>query len=100
MSHPRVLLRVTAARVEVEDALPRDHLRAFGPRVPQCRELAHACRLLCGEVAELGAVELHRVQLPLAAEAAHELPVADADGGVAGVLPEERMRLDALPGQR
>ena len=68
----------------------RFYVGAFGPSFPLVGEFLGFFGLSVGEVVEFGAVGFEIVEFPGAgASLADEFEVADADGGVAFVFPEE-----------
>ena len=62
--------------------------------------LAHPLRMLRGKIVHLRAVGLEIVELPGSGVVADELPLADAHGGVALVLPEQRAALRVVRRER
>src|SRR5687768_12761247 len=108
----RVLVRLSAPGVSLEDPLERLHAHAVRPRLPLRREIADDIGVLRGDVVKLGAVagkvvERPRIALvdlrpwlnrgiaalhpvaPAAGMDAHELPASAAHCGIARVLPEQ-----------
>jgi hypothetical protein len=68
-------------------------MRTFGPGFPLSGEFFGFLGLSGSEVVELGAVGFQIVELPHTGAAfADEFQVADSDGGIAFVLPEESER--------
>src|SRR5215207_7019600 len=81
---------------QLQDLLPRDDAAALGPGGVFGAHLPHLLGMLRREVVRLGAVRIHVVELPRAGVVADELPLADAHGGVALMLPEQRPALGAV----
>src|SRR5687768_1889912 len=107
----RVLVRLSATGVSLEDAIERLHAHAVGPRLPLRREIADDIGVLRGDVVKLAAVAgevierpcialvdlrflnrgstaLHPIAPPAGVDA-HELPASAAHCGIARMLPEE-----------
>src|SRR5262245_17637546 len=81
------------------DLLPRLDTGALGPGVPLRGEVLHLLRQRRGLVLRFDPVSRQVVQLQRLAVLGDELPVADADGLVAFVLPVQAVALDRLVGE-
>src|SRR4029450_1416606 len=93
-----ISLAVTA--IDLHDALPRNDSNAVRPDGPRLGELGGDVGAARRLVVELGAVDIHVVEIPRTRILSHELPGAGPDRGVAEVLPVERTRLDRAAPER
>jgi transposase len=89
---PMLACHLPGGEEPLPSVVPVEDADGVSPTFPLARELVADRLVALREVVEFGAVALHVVEFPIAAELPHQLPIAKPHRCVALVLPEDWLR--------